>query len=365
MSDNEDDFPRDRLASHIARAMKQARARHLDREDKERIWNRIHKQSVLYGRAGRRTLWLRYGAAASVALFCSLTIGWLYFFHVRQGDNELIRTGRALHENLHDMDSLGLASDGNPVASLENETTLYFRDSSLTAVGPAGTKRDIVLDGPGDYTTMVVPYGKRTEIILPDSTKVWLNAGSYLTFSKNFMGKKREVFLQGEAFFEVTHMNQKPFYVYADDMQVKVLGTSFNVSSYKDDEVSSAVLVEGKIELTPLGRATFQKQVLSTGITATFNKTNGKLGLESAGAQDHIAWTRKRLVLKSAPLPDLIRKLERVYNAEIRYETRSNAADDRFSGIIDLRQSLEDVLRIIFEPSVYHIQQEGRRFVIN
>lgn len=351
------------LAAAIVQAIKQIRARKLGRDDKEGLWRRIREQSVVYGRRRTRIRFLqRYAAAACLVLLGSLCIWW--FVNAGKKQNELARKARGFHENLRGMDSPGLASGDNPVVRLENETTLYFGDTSLTAVGPQGARKNISMTTEGDYVTLAVPYGKRTGIVLPDSTKIWLNAGSYLTFPTNFMQKKREVFLEGEAFFEVAHINNRPFFVYTDDMQVKVLGTSFNVSSYKDDKVSSMALVEGTIELTPLGKANFEKQVLKKGITATFNKTSGKLGLETADVLDHVAWTRKSLVLKSTLLPDLIKKLERVYNAEIRYKTRAGLEDERFSGVIDLQQPLENVLKIIFEPSLYEIRPEGRRFTI-
>ncbi|WP_257668210.1 FecR family protein [Parapedobacter tibetensis] len=354
------------LAANIVRAMKEVNTKNLNKEDKEYLWNRIRKGTMMNG-GSTRTIsqaW-RYGAAAAVVLCCSVALWW--FASTRfQDDNELVRTARDFQERLHGLDSLGLALDNDAVMQLEDETAFHFKDSSLTVVGRNGTQQDIAISGEGDYNTLAVPYGKRTEVILPDGTKVWLNAGSYFTFPKRFMGEKREVFLQGEAYFEVSHNREKPFFVYADDMQIKVLGTSFNVSSYKDDNVSSAVLLDGAIELTPQGKAKFEKQILSKGITATFNKINGQLGLETTDAQDRITWTHKQLILKSTPLPELIKKLERVYNAEIRYKIESDGAeDDRFSGIIDLKQALDSVLQVIYDPSLYRIQQEGRRFVIS
>lgn len=103
---------------------------------------------------------------------------------------------------------------------------------------------------PESYTYIFSPRGQRTRVVLPDNTKVWLNSESSLKYSTNYNSKYREVIAQGEAFFEVTHNPDKPFYVLANEVKVKVYGTSFNIRAFINEKTIEATLIEGKMSIT-------------------------------------------------------------------------------------------------------------------
>ena len=100
------------------------------------------------------------------------------------------------------------------------------------------------------YNTLIVPYGKRSEVQLSDGTLVWLNSGSRLVYPAVFADDKREVYLEGEAIFEVTHDRQRPFKVLSEGQEIEVLGTVFNVSSYLDEESINTVLKSGSVRIS-------------------------------------------------------------------------------------------------------------------
>src|SRR5690606_22695961 len=99
------------------------------------------------------------------------------------------------------------------------------------------------------YRTVVVPYGERTLVELPDSTRIWLNSGSTLVYPELFTGGQRQVYLEEEGYFDVRHNEDRPFFVQLRDMEIKVLRTEFNVSAYTDDESANVMLVKGSVEL--------------------------------------------------------------------------------------------------------------------
>jgi transmembrane sensor len=102
------------------------------------------------------------------------------------------------------------------------------------------------------YTTIISPRGQRTQVVLPDNSKVWLNSNTIIKYPSNFNQKDRKVYIDGEAYFDVAHNQSKPFIVNTSSFNIKVYGTTFNVSAYKGDNISETTLVKGKISITGL-----------------------------------------------------------------------------------------------------------------
>lgn len=351
-----------KLVADFLQVMKRADEKKLLSRDKEDLWRRI-ALTVFADRDFRKApkRLVRYVAVACAVLFFAVFSTWIFFVWQDSDKMALIEAAR----NYRDagIDSAQLSIDGESAFRLENNSTLHFSDSVLMVMDEHGNKKPMQLGQSGDYNKLTVPYGKRMEIVMEEGTKVWVNAGSSLTFPKRFSDDKREVFLEGEAFFEVTPDKDKPFYVYSNDFQVKVLGTSFNLSVYSEDEYSAAVLISGEIEISGIRGHRFQKQLLSPGKTATFNKTEQKLNIANDNVQDHISWTKRQLVLRKTKWLDLEKKLERIYNADIN-SNGTGSDNDSFSGIIDLNRPLIEVLATIYSEPIYDIQQSERRFII-
>src|SRR5690606_10350205 len=215
------------------------------------------------------------------------------------------------------------------------------------------------------FNTLTVPYGKRIEVILPDNSKVWLNAGSQLTFPTIFDAVERRVYLEGEGYFDVEGEVERPFYVHTENMVVKVLGTTFNISSYKDDSFASTVLLSGEIELQGAGEISFEPQILKPGTAAVLRKDSKRLSISNETVEDHVSWTRKQLVLKNTPLTEILARLERVYNTDILIQYDTSEGDETFSGRLDLTQPLTNLLTTLYNPLEYQFQKEERRIIIN
>lgn len=198
---------------------------------------------------------------------------------------------------------------------------------------------------------LVIPYGKKSFIVLEDSTKIWLCAGSRLAFPAVFKGKTREVFLEGEAYFEVAHCQDKPFYVNARDISLKVLGTRFYLSSYSDDKDIVTVLMEGSVALnsnSTLGMIRKQT-VLEPGQKAVFNKEQNKIKVLNEKEVDiYIAWTKGWFNFSKENVFNVFNKLERYYNVKFIFEDKFNS-DDLITGKLDLKDSITDVMVTLSE----------------
>lgn len=216
------------------------------------------------------------------------------------------------------------------------------------------------------FNTVIVPYGKRTVITLSEGTKVWLNSGSQFVYPAVFAQKKREVYIEGEAIFDVVHMNDKPFIVSTRDFDIKVLGTVFNVSAYLDDQNSSTVLDQGKIELTERGLSVLSKNHLTIlpGTMAVFNRDQKTFDQKTVNPLKYLSWREGYLIFKSEKLETIIRKLGRYYNMEM-VITDNQLKNETFSGYLDLKNSIEEVLSVINETTPFSYEVDHQKIFIN
>jgi ferric-dicitrate binding protein FerR (iron transport regulator) len=185
------------------------------------------------------------------------------------------------------------------------------------------------------------PAGSRIHIKLGDGTKVWLNHGSKLKYPYRFTGEKRNVFLTGEAFFEVAHNSQIPFIVGTDRMEVKATGTAFNVSAYPEDGIIETTLVEGKVILYENNR---EIKVLSPSECLKFNTQKNDYTLLTGNTEKYTAWKDGLLVFKNDPIEEVAKKLGRWYNIEVEikkekikeYPFTATFTDETLSQVLEL-----------------------------
>ena len=172
------------------------------------------------------------------------------------------------------------------------------------------------------YEEFSIPSGQRAMVKLHDGTTVWLNARSTLRYPNRFTSGERKVELDGEAFFEVEHDEQKPFVVSTEKLDIKVLGTTFDVKAYPEEEAIFVALETGSIELKS---RSFKSYQLRPGEKAVYNKASGRCEvLRSHDVKMYSAWRRNVLVFKSAPLSDVMKTLARTY--DISFDVKDSAA---------------------------------------
>lgn len=160
--------------------------------------------------------------------------------------------------------------------------------------------------------------GMVTGFSLADGTKVWLNSGSELQFPIRFNGEMREVKLKGEAFFEVTKNAKQPFRVNAKELNIDVLGTSFNVISYDDDTQTEVALIDGKVSLSAeKGEVNKDFGTMCPGHRAVFKEGSQEIKIEKAEVDKYISWRDGNLIFNDDPMEDVVRRLSRWFNVEI------------------------------------------------
>jgi ferric-dicitrate binding protein FerR (iron transport regulator) len=166
--------------------------------------------------------------------------------------------------------------------------------------------------------TVTSQQGMITQFLLVDGTKVWLNSGSELKFPSSFTGDIREVKLSGEAFFEVAKNEKQPFRVNAKELKVDVVGTSFDVLSYDDDNQSEVTLIEGKVSLSSgNGLGKIEHGTMHPGQRTVFKGESREVYTEEVDVDKYISWRDGNLIFRDDPMEDVIRRLSRWFNVEI------------------------------------------------
>jgi len=187
-----------------------------------------------------------------------------------------------------------------------------------------------------------VERGQKANITLPDGSKAWLNSQSKLTYSADFNVKKRELQLDGEAYFEVTHNPKKPFIVKSNDIAVEALGTAFGVRAYNEDNLISSILMRGKVRVTtPDGES-----ILMPNERVMYDKTTHKKTQSSVtNATDFTGWIHNELRFENESLGEIAKSIQRIYNVEIVFATEQ-LKNQHYTGTVN-NNSLESVLNII------------------
>jgi ferric-dicitrate binding protein FerR (iron transport regulator) len=206
------------------------------------------------------------------------------------------------------------------------------------------------------YNTLTVPYGKRFDLVLSDGTQVVLNAGTSLKYPVQFIsGRNRDVFLKGEAFFDVAKDAEHPFVVDAGKLTVQVLGTRFNMTTYEEDTHTEVVLVEGSVSLNPDKNPDSKDNVvLKPGSKGFYNKSQGTISITKVNTSIYTAWVNGDVVFRNAPFENIAKRLERLYNVTI-INNNQRLANEVFNASFEVdNENINDILH--YFNKVYHIE---------
>lgn len=216
------------------------------------------------------------------------------------------------------------------------------------------------------YNTLTVPYGKRFDVQLSDGTKVYLNAGTSLKYPVSFIeGQDRKVFLNGEAFFKVSKDDKHPFVVNAEEINVRVLGTHFNVSSYPEDEQTTTVLIEGSVGVykSEDSYSLDTSTLLRPGFKAEWNPNSKKFQVDTADTEIHTAWMEGKLILNGVLFSDILKKLERQYN--VVFINNNKALENRrFTARFD-EENIHQVLKSFSYSASFTYTFKNNMIIIN
>lgn len=265
---------------------------------------------------------------------------------------------------------------------LKNQVTLQLGNGSVIGISPnkvIKTRSGSVLaqsdntklnypknktEGSLFYNKLMVPYGKKYNVLLADGSLVRLNSGSSLMYPVDFLkDTPRKVYLQGEAFFQVAHDDNRPFYVGTDGVNVKVYGTDFNVKNYSEEPTIEVVLVEGSVSLNAgHQQSEFLLIPSEMGTVDKIEKTTSKRAVDT---ELYTSWIDGNIVCRDEAFKNIILDLERSYNVLI-INNNKTLAQTHFNATIETeKETIHQVLKYFSKiyPMEYSI--EGTKIIIN
>lgn len=209
------------------------------------------------------------------------------------------------------------------------------------------------------YNTLETPVGGQYQLVLPDGTKIWLNAGSSLKYPTSFAAlQERRVILKGEAYFEVAHNKEMPFRVETPKQTVEVLGTHFNVNAYLDEPDTKTTLLEGSVKVMPENKTA--SLLLKPGQQAHVGNSSGVITIDTEAV---IAWKNGDFILKDEDFEATMRKIARWYDVEVIYD-ESAPHDLELGGWVSRSKNISAVLKIIESTGKVHFKVQGRRVTV-
>lgn len=294
-----------------------------DSPNEDEAYARLHKR--LY----KHRLYLRVMRYA--AIFILLLTGGVILLNRQTPDAPFVASdadsgSRTEHKvpvlTLHDGQQLALHQSSLSRSEIQEKTNLRLTETgSLEYTSLPDTAKETV------FHTLAVPQGCEFTVTLSDGSRIWLNAASELKYPETFHDNTREVHLSGEAYFEITADSTRPFYVHTQEMQLKVLGTSFNVKAYPDETETVTTLLTGSIEQHYPSSG--QKLRLIPLQQACFDHTTGNLQTLKADPEEVLAWKNGKFIARNKTLEEIFQQLSRWYGFETIY-THPTLKQERF-----------------------------------
>lgn len=337
--------------------------------EEEKAWKNIVKKTGFKKDTSRtfsRKNLYPYTAAAILLLVSSLSL--LHFFakkppvnalaqhqeDILPGSNKAVLTLADGSKILLDDAKRGkIASQKNvEINKTQNGQLIYKVGASLPRADNGASGNIIPIN------TITTPRGGQYTVVLPDGTKIWLNAASSLKYPTEFSGTERRVELSGEAYFEVAKNAAKPFFVKTASQTVKVLGTHFNINSYTDEKVTRTTLLEGSVHVT--GNFNLLTVKLKPGQQAISNANKVKMASDP-NLDEVMAWKNGKFLFNDTELKTIMRQLSRWYDVDIEYQ--GEIAEKHYQGRVSRDVPVSQIFQIL-KTSGINFTIIGRKIIV-
>lgn len=323
--------------------------------DKEAAWEAIQKRCNR-SRSIRR---ITYSSVAAIAILIGIS-SILYFNSLNTGTQKPITQNKIeqlpIAKNTESPKATWVLSNRSIIPLYQNQKEIngsHINNGEITFPQENKIPTDIKTNEKLLQNKIIVPKGSEYSIVLADGSKVKMNADSHLDFPVQF-GNTREVKLEGEAFFDVTHDESRPFIIKARNHTIYVLGTTFNISAYPNEEVS-VTLVNGKLKVV----SPSDEYYLLPG--ENYSSNNAKV--TKVETEFYTSWTEGAMEFDSMPFPLLVARLSRSYNVDIQIASKE-LETMKFTGVIFRNKPLDFALDIIHRVSDVQFEKKGKTILV-
>ena len=328
----------------------------LDETTKAKAVAQLEKSLLDYQRKKkvRRTLIMTVGTAAAILLLIFLQQDMF-----RQSDRFSDRSIDYYVGSELESKEIQLFTGNRTTSFEENIDVTISNDQRIAVKKENSTDADEISTERNSINRLVVPHGKRSKVMLPDGTQIWLNAGSTLVFPSAFDKKTREVKLRGEMYAEVAHDPDRPFLVKTDELDLKVYGTDFNLSAY-EDAAPWVVLVEGSVGVKAAGG----KEMKLAPNERIVRNQNGLLEKSRVNVSSFVSWKDGYLTYEKTPIAEVLKQIERYYNLSFNLDDQVSLQGVSCSGKIILTDNLDNVLTALTLISDTRYHRENKSIYI-
>jgi hypothetical protein len=320
-----------------------------------RLFKRIESDTTK--RLQKRKKIFYYSAAASIALMMSVSL-WL--FYPRNEEDAILHAGLQYPETNSEYVEL-IFSDKERIAIKEDEASIDYGQKGTIKINEKIIEKqsDNTAKTNGEkeetaFNRLAVPYGKRSSLILEDGTHVWVNAGTSVVYPASFDDDRREIYVDGEICLNVVKDEKRPFLVKTSDLQIEVLGTSFNVTAYKSDESSAVVLVNGSVKVKTQKKS--KPYILKPDDMFTCQDNN--INIKQVDASSCISWIHGIYIFDNENIRNIALRLSRYYNIKISVDEQS--AGLLCSGKLHLKDDIIDVLNVLQSTAPVHYETDEK-----
>lgn len=310
------------------------------------VKEKIEQRLLSYKNKKKKTVYY-FSAAAAIALLLIIST----VFILNRSDfrtEEIMVLGSTVPNN-----EIQLLAGGE-VVSLNNNSILNMSETGNSVIIQDSLSQKEIKLQEHTLNKLIIPYGKRSSLILADGSKVWLNSGTEIEFPSIFVGKTREIKVSGEIYIEVAK-HKEAFVVHTLNSQIQVFGTSFNVSAYEDEEKESVVLVEGSVQVKNVNSNTLL--VLSPSQMAEIE--NNHITSKTVNSSEYISWKNGFMQLNKTPLNEVLIKIGRYYNVEFLYSENMSIYDKTCSGKLFLSDDIQDVLTAFTDMTLLNYEKDN------
>ncbi len=343
-------------------ALRQALVRKDDQEETDTTARQMMPESDNLRHLSRKNIRTFYRTMAAAAVLAFILAGiytWRYYYVqpetlVSKRQTEIKPGSHKAELILADGSTIVLDEAGAGTVGQQGNTKIIKLDSGRLAYRAASGNNTAA----PEYNTIRTPKGGQYQVVLPDGSQVWMNAASSLKFPVVFTGKSRTVILTGEAYFEIAQHAEKPFIVQTSGIEVKVLGTHFNVMAYADEDRVRTTLLEGAVTVTQ-GVAT---TMMKPGQQASIAEKEDRFLITRPEMEEVMAWKEGQFRFRKAEIPVIMRQIARWYDVDIEY--KGDVSGIRMYGSMTRKENITQLLELMEQTGRVHFTINGNRITV-